>query len=191
MTIRGLVVTHPLISNPDRLIPQIPVTLSSGTYLSLVDTGSTISIISSNLILPHVTPNPWVYGPIVMLDGSETSPLGSLTLKATIGGRDFHHEFAVVPLHQSLLLGMDFLHGAGLMIDMKDLLWGFTDLWPKCVFPLTNSVPFNASCNNLQLLQDFESDEVCKLLKEFPDVIDAPLGKIKGYQHTIKIIEER
>jgi hypothetical protein len=39
-------------------------------------------------------------------------------------------------------------------------------------------------------LQEFQVDEIKDLLKQFPDVIDAPLGRVKSVKHRIEIMEE-
>jgi hypothetical protein len=44
---------------------------------------------------------------------------------------------------------------------------------------------------NLQLLQHYKQDEIKDLLKQFPDVIDALLGRVKSVKHRIQLIEER
>jgi hypothetical protein len=48
--VRGFVVTHPLIQDPKRLVPQIPISLYGTNFPSLVDTGSTISVLSSKVL---------------------------------------------------------------------------------------------------------------------------------------------
>jgi hypothetical protein len=39
-------------------------------------------------------------------------------------------------------------------------------------------------------MHEFQVDEIKDLLKQFPDVIDAPLGRVKAVKHRIELIEE-
>jgi hypothetical protein len=86
---------------------------------------------------------------------------------------------------------MDFLHSCGLLIDLAKLLWGFSKTWPKESYSLNVMESGDLSSRPLQLLAQFEGDEIKDLLKEFPDVIDAPLGRIKAIKHRINLVEER
>jgi hypothetical protein len=126
-----------------------------------------------------------------MLDNTEAIPYGAYYLKFTIENRSFSHLFAIMDCSHPLLLGTDFLHQFGFTFDFGDLVWGFSDSFHEQKFKLKVDTSNTHTTHNLMLLQDFEQDEITKLLKEFPDVLDAPLGRIKGIKHRIKLIEER
>lgn len=129
----------------------------------------------------------WVHGPILTLDGTEVIPSGVINLNLKISNRSFKHEFAVMPCSHPLLLGMDFLHKCGLLFDMKDLLWGFSDTWPVESHPLKVVMSNNTVTHTLTLLEDSQRDDIKDLLSKFPDVIDAPrIGRIKGVEHNNK-----
>ena len=110
--------------------------MSTGNHDALCDTGSTISIISNSLIQPNVKLRRWHQGPVVMLDGTESLPQGTLVLHFKLGSRKFVHNFAVMPCSHPLLLGMDFLHRGGLLFDLLTLQWGFSTSWPNEKFAL-------------------------------------------------------
>jgi hypothetical protein len=61
---------------------------------------------------------PSTEGPIVMLDGSETVPLGMHKAKFQLADHNFSHSFAVLRSFSGVLLGMEFLHSCGLVLDM-------------------------------------------------------------------------
>jgi hypothetical protein len=189
--VRGFVVTHPLIQDPKRLVPQIPISLYGTNFPSLVDTGSTISVLSSKVLPKDTKLLPWTEGPIVMLDGSETVPLGMHEAKFQLAKHTFSHSFAVLQTFEGVLLGMDFLHSCGLIIDMSNLTWGFSKTYPTEAYRLKVCQKEDPSSHTLQLLEQFENDEIKDLLKQFPDVMDAPLGRVKSVKHRIQLIEER
>jgi hypothetical protein len=85
---------------------------------------------------------------------------------------------------------MDFLHTCGVIIDMSQLEWGFATTWPNEVFALNCSKSTDLSYRHLQQLQEFQVDESKDILKQFPDVIYAPLGRVKLVKHRIEIVEE-
>jgi hypothetical protein len=60
-----------------------------------------------------------------MLDGSETVPLGMHKAKFQLAKQNFSHSFAVLRKFDGVLLGMDFLHSCGLVLDMSNLTWVF------------------------------------------------------------------
>src|SRR5579875_2114930 len=190
--IDGFDITHPLIQNPKRLIPQIPISFGKGKdFNALVDTGSTITVVSAKLLEDNYPISEWNEGPIVMLDGSFAHPVGSINLEFRLGKRKFIHTVAVMDSSVDVLLGMDFLALSGLMLDMANLQWGFQDNWPHEVYPLSCSEAEHCSTLNLMLLNDFEKDQIKDLIAKFPDVIDAPLGRVKAVKHRIKLIEEQ
>jgi hypothetical protein len=134
--VRGFVVTHPLIQDPKRLVPQIPISIHGTNYPSLVDTGSTISVLSHKVLPKDLQLLPWTEGPIVMLDGSETMPLGIHKAKFQLAKQNFSHSFAVL---KKFLLGMDFLHSCGLILHMSNLTWGFSKTYPTESYRLSHS----------------------------------------------------
>lgn len=196
MKINGFVITHPLIQNPDNLKPHIQIQFpnSKHKYLAFVDTGSTISIITEAILHKifnsHPKLNEWGEGPIMMLDGSEVDPEGTITLTFELGHKTFNHSFAVMKSHNQILIGMDFLRQCGLMLDCYGVKWEFSDTWSTQKYPLIMQNPVNNHICNLQTLKEFEGDQIKELLKLFPDVVDAPLGRIRGIKHVIKLIEE-
>jgi hypothetical protein len=117
--IRGLLITHPLIQDPKRLVPPIPLSFLNHKYNSLVDTGSTISVLSFNVLLKGTKLLPWTEGTILMLDGSETIPLGGYSLEFQLANRKYTHFFAVLRSFEGVLLGMYFLHSCGLVFDVQ------------------------------------------------------------------------
>jgi hypothetical protein len=74
---------------------------------------------------------------------------------------------------------------------MSNLTWGFSTTYPTESYRLKVSQTEDPSSHSLQLLQEFENDEIKDLLKQFPDVMDAPLGRVKSVKHRIQLIEER
>jgi hypothetical protein len=130
--IRGFVVTHPLIQDPTRLVPQIPIQTLNHNYNALVDTGSTISVVVSDILPKGTVIRPWPesLGPILMLDGSVSVPTGLIDLDFQVARRKYTHSFVVLDsFRYGFLLGMDFLHTCGLIIDMSQLEWGFSKTW--------------------------------------------------------------
>jgi hypothetical protein len=73
-----------------------------------------------------------------MLDDSIATPLGSLILSVHLGSRKFRHEFAVMQCSHSLLLRIDFLHSAGVVLDLKLLRWGFSGAWKEGNYPFSH-----------------------------------------------------
>jgi hypothetical protein len=189
--IREFVITHPLIQDPKRLVPQIPLSFLNQKYNSLDDTGSTMSVFSLNVLPKGTKFYPWTKRPILMLEGSETVPLGGYSLEFQLSNRKYTHFFAVLRSFEGVLLGMDFLHSCGLVFDMSNLTWGFSNSFPSEYYKLSVCQPEGPSSLNLQLLQHYEQDEIMDLLKQFPDVIDAPLGRVKSIKHRFQLIEER
>lgn len=53
-----------------------------------------------------------------MVDGSTTTPLGTMQVKFTCGDCQFTHQFAVMPEFDfALLLELDFLRNSGIVVD--------------------------------------------------------------------------
>jgi hypothetical protein len=71
-----------------------------------------------------------------MLDGSVSVPTGLVDLDFQVARRKYNHCFVVLNSFDGFLLGMDFLHTCGLIIDMSQLEWGFTKTWPNEVYEL-------------------------------------------------------
>jgi hypothetical protein len=181
--IRGFVVNHPLIQDPTRLVPQIPIHTLNQNHKALIDTGSTISVVAANLLLKGTEFHPWPesLGPILMLDGGVSVPKGLIDLDFQVARRKYtQYSLVVLSSLEGFLLGMDFLHTCGLIIDMSKLEWGFSKTWPNEVYQLNCSESKDLSSRHLQLMHEFQVDEIKDLLKHFPDVIDAPLGREKA-----------
>jgi len=78
-----------------------------------------------------------------------------------------------------------------MVVDLGQLTWEFTTSFQHQSFPLkTTALGFPSTCH-LQLLEEYEQEEISRLLNEFPDVVDSPLGRIKGFKHSINLIDER
>jgi hypothetical protein len=150
-TYSRFVVTHPLIQDPTRLVPQIPIHTLNQNHNALIDTGSTISVVAKDLLPKGTEIRPWPesLGPILMLDGSVSAPTGLIDLDFYVARRKYTHSFVVLSSFEGFLLGVDFLHTCGLTIDMSKLEWGFSKTWPNEVYKLNCSESKDLSSRHL------------------------------------------
>jgi hypothetical protein len=125
-----------------------------------------------------------------MLDNSESTPLGVIKLKFQLGMRTFSRKFVVIESCSfPVLFGMDFLHTSGILVDFASMKWGFSR---NKTFPFSlNAVDSEkVSVRSLKLLTEAQSESISLLLKKYPEVVDAPLGKVVPVQHKIEMTEE-
>ena len=187
MTKRGL--CH---SNDKVLIPTIMVTVKNEKRKALVDTGSTLSVISSSLVDENDEIIEWDEGPITLMDGTSTSPQGYIRLKFKINNKRFKRNFVILNSDIPVVLGMDFLKSNKIGLDLGKLVWWFTKDEPIQLFPLdiTSSCD-HARVQKLTRLNELQTHMLNEVLAKFNTVIDAPLGTVKDFCHEIILTEEK
>jgi len=120
-------------SNP--FIPQIKLHIFGSRIPALLDTGSTLSFVSCNLIPSTQQLYPWDMGTIEMMDGSGCTPLGFTKIKFRLGMKIFKRNFVVLDSSDILVLGMDFLKTSKVVLDLDQGVLSFKN-HPHLKFPI-------------------------------------------------------
>jgi len=120
------------------------------------------------------------------MDGSKCFPLGYVRQKFKLGRKAFHRNFVVLNSPSQIVLSMDFFRTAKTLIDLDSKLITFKKSNTKYKIV---SVPVLQS-KLIRIITDSHRTQLDKLLDSFPTVVNAPLGRVKGYCHEIKLIRE-
>ena len=114
----------------------IPVTVYDICDLTLVDTGSAVTMISKKYLSRLPSPPPLTGDSLPQLqsvNGSSVPVVGKLSLPICINGREFVHSFLVAHIQPDLVLGLDFLDANSCVVDVRERQLTFP--------PVSNSVP--------------------------------------------------
>jgi len=84
---------EPLTTHNNFSVPQIFIHFLGSNFLALLDKGSTLSFISSDLLTKDQVILPWDLGLIELMDGSTCVPLGYIRLKFRLGNKNFTRNF--------------------------------------------------------------------------------------------------
>ena len=153
----------------------------------LVDTGSSLSFISKNYLPESTEIFPWDLGPIQMMDGSTFIPLGYVRLNFRIGQKTFIQNFLVLEIPSQLVLGMDFIKSRSLTLNFDKMVLSFKNsekTVPICFANILQS-------KLIRILTDIQKHQIELLLSKFSSIIDAPLGRVRGLFHEIKLTHEQ
>lgn len=127
----------------------------------LIDTGADVSVVPKNLT-DQVNKTPTMA--LIAANGSPINVYGSRLIKTNFGlRRDFHHSFFVADVTKPIL-GADFLHKYGILVDIKN---------SKLIDPTTglNSigvVKFDSTPSPKAF--DLQTNEFCSILRDFPSL---------------------
>ena len=100
------------------------VTVNGESVMAFVDTGSTISLVTEEtyqgLALPSAPPDK-SSETLIMVDGTELTTLGTVTVTLCVGGAESEIRLhRVRNLPAPILLGIDLVHKAHLVLDFCD-----------------------------------------------------------------------
>ena len=110
---------------PDNASLTIPVSVKSYSTAALVDTGSSVTLISKSfwVKVQHspLTLDPVLKSPIVSVDGSPVTVFGRTTATFVIDGRELCHSVYIADVESDVVLGLDFLRVHRCIVDPANL----------------------------------------------------------------------
>jgi len=171
------------------VIPQIFISISGVRFPALLDTGSTLSFISSDKLTSNQIILPWDLGSIEMMDGSTCSPLGYSRIKFRLGNKVFTRNFLVLNCANTIVLGMDFMKTSKVILDLDKGKLHFKNN-SSLQFPIYFNNEEKLNGENVRIITDIEKLKIGHLLERYHDIIDSPLGRVKGYDHVITLTHE-
>ncbi|CAL8129503.1 unnamed protein product [Orchesella dallaii] len=159
----------------------------------LVDTGASVSVIGDINLLNNNPIKTWTKGKIKLADGSTATPTGKVTFKFRLGTTTFTHIFVIMPnCDFAMLLGMDFLRNSGMIIDLAKMKFWFQNTPKPEKYKFQTTDARNSNIRALQLLDDWQRDEINKILKQYPTVVDSPtLGHTSVVEHEINVTDDK
>jgi transposase InsO family protein len=198
-----------LSNNPDNIIPKrspppkpiyLFFTINGEEVRGLLDTGSVYSSIPSRLLPVNTKVSPWTSSPLVLAEGSQTTPLGDVNLKINVNGKDDRFPFAVFKDSPfGLILGLDFMRHFRIRIDPITGTYKFVPnsvvssikLDSVAVVSDSESLSLPLAADNFMCaLQSLESDQkskIEKLIAHFPQVFAQAIGHTSVVEHEIRL----
>jgi len=172
-------------------IATATIRIKGCSYQALLDSGSSISIISNKLAQTHDLPKfAWDLGLSAMMDGSKTTPTSYTRVKFHLGNKKFLRNFVIINSNIPVVLGLDFMSSKGISLNFDNSRLSFKGQ-PNISFPFLISETAVHSVNSIRVLTNIEQVKIENLLTSFPDLIDTSLGKVKGYEHVITLTENK
>ena len=184
------VLTNNLIC-PKSFLPVLFLQINHRFHKAILDTGSHISVIPFHKLndFQKEEIKEWDLGPIRTVQSSNFLPQGKINLRFQIQNRVFHNDFAVVKNYDVMILGIDVISKAGIIPDLKNKTFGFSDMNKK-PFKLFQNKGEPLSSNSLRAMTDNEESQLNELLAQFPDVITDKVGKTNVFVHKIELQKE-
>ena len=186
--------------------PLIEITLNDQLKVkALVDTGSTLSLLSNVLCDQLSAPLPEIplTETLTMFDGTSVSTLGTMSLSVEVGGQKTNVEFhRVHQLPTPVLLGIDFIQKTKVVLDFgRNCYWTENELGPRIQFPILGVASPTFSAAEQKPAQDqgctphptlcAPIEDTCghlsDLLADFPGVLSEEPGHTEIAQHHIEV----
>uniref|UniRef100_A0A1B6H681 RNA-directed DNA polymerase n=1 Tax=Homalodisca liturata TaxID=320908 RepID=A0A1B6H681_9HEMI len=122
-------------------------------------------------------------------ENKKMSVIGSVNIKIKIDMFTWKVEFVIVKdLAQKAILGANFIKHSGLLIDLKNNCCRFDFNIEKCIKFVQNITVACMNTNHTYKIGCQEaSNEILKIIKEFPTVFTDKIGKTLDYEYKLKV----